>query len=111
MDEKGTTIGPGSEEKVPVAQISRFSTTDSSESVNYLNQLLFRLSMATITIAEEKFNRILNDVEVLIEDVVSILDQDEIAKKRMAEVKATPSIGNSEAELDTYLKKRGVKVD
>lgn len=66
--------------------------------------------MTTITVSEEKFNRVLSDVEVLIEDVASLFDQDEIAKKRLVEVKLSPSMGKSEKELDTYLKKRGVKI-
>ena len=66
--------------------------------------------MTTITISEEKFNKVIADVEKLIEDVSSLLDQDEIAKKRMAEIKTDPSIGKSEKELDNYLKRRGVKV-
>ena len=67
--------------------------------------------MATITISEEKLDKVLADVETLIEDVSSLLDQDEIAKKRMNEVRANPSVGKSEKELDEYLKKRGVKFD
>ena len=67
--------------------------------------------MATITIPEEKFNKVLSDVENLIEDVADLFDQDEIAKKRIADIKTNPSIGKSEKELDDYLKKRGVKVD
>ncbi len=55
-------------------------------------------------------NKVLTDVEVLIEDVVSIFDQNEIAQKRLVEIRADPSIGKSEQELDEYLKKRGVKV-
>ena len=67
--------------------------------------------MATITLSEEKFNKVITDVENLIEDVAELFDQDETAKKRLAEMKANPSIGKSEKELDDYLKKRGVKVD
>ncbi len=67
--------------------------------------------MATITVSEEKFNKVISDVENLIEDVAELFDQDETAKKRLAEIKANPSIGKSEKELDDYLKKRGVKVD
>ena len=67
--------------------------------------------MGTITISEEKFNKVINDVELLIEDVASIFDQDEIAKKRLEDIKTNPSIGKSEKELDDYLKKRGVKID
>ena len=67
--------------------------------------------MGNITISEEKFNKVLSDVETLIEDVSSLFDQDEIAKKRIAEIKSNTSIGKSEKELDSYLKQRGVKVD
>ena len=66
--------------------------------------------MATITISEEKFNKVLADVENLIEDVSSLFDQDDITKKRLEEIKTSPSIGKSEKELDEYLRKRGVKV-
>ena len=67
--------------------------------------------MATVTMSEEKFNKVIADVENLIEDVADLFDQDEIAKKRIKDIKADPSIGKSEKELDDYLKKRGVKVD
>lgn len=66
--------------------------------------------MVNIIISEEKFNKVLADVETLIEDVGSLFDQDEIARKRMDEIKTNPSIGKSEKELDEYLKRRGVKV-
>lgn len=69
------------------------------------------MTMATITISEEKFDKVLTDVETLIEDVAALFDQDEIAEKRLAEIKADPSIGKSETELDSYLKKRGVKIE
>lgn len=67
--------------------------------------------MSTIAISQEKLNRLLTDVETLIEDVSSILDQDELAKKRLSEVKSNPSISISEHELDAYLTKRGVKIE
>lgn len=38
-------------------------------------------------------------------------DQDEIAKKRIADIKKNPSIGKSEADLQVYLKKRGIKIE
>ena len=66
--------------------------------------------MASIVISEAKLDKVLSDVEVLIEDVVSLISQDEIAKKRLAEIRANPSLGKSEKELDLYLKKRGVKI-
>jgi len=70
-----------------------------------------RYNMATISVSEEKFNKVMADVETLIEDVSVLFDQDEIAKRRLQDVKKNPSIGKSERELDDYLKKRGVKID
>ncbi len=67
--------------------------------------------MGSITISEEKFNKLMADVEALIEDATSLFDQDEIAKQRMKDIKENPSIGKSEKELDTYLKKRGVQLN
>ena len=67
--------------------------------------------MGTITISEEKFNKVIADVEALIEDVSSLFEQDELAKQRMKEIKANPSIGKSEKDLDAYIKKRGVKIE
>jgi hypothetical protein len=67
--------------------------------------------MTTINVSREKLDCILADVEHLIEDVSALLDQDEIAKKRMAEIQTNPSIGKSEKELDEYLKQRGVNVE
>ena len=67
--------------------------------------------MSGISISEEKFHKVLEDVENLIEDVAELLDQDEIVKKRMADIKLNPSIGKSEKDIDAYLKKRGVKID
>jgi hypothetical protein len=68
-------------------------------------------AMAMINIPEEKLNKVLADVEMLIEDVADIVDQDEIVKKRLEDIKEYPSTGKSEKELDEYLKKRGVKID
>lgn len=66
--------------------------------------------MGTITIPEEKFHKVLTDVETLIADVTALFDQDEIARQRLAQIKEAPSIGKSEKDLDAYLKRRGVKV-
>ena len=65
--------------------------------------------MGNITVSEEKFNKVLSDVETLIEDVSSLFDQDEIARKRIAEIKANPSIGKSEKELDAYFTRKRIK--
>lgn len=67
--------------------------------------------MPAVTVSEEKFHKVLADVEILIEDVASLLSQDELAKRRVADIKANPSIGKSEKELEDYLRKRGVKID
>ena len=67
--------------------------------------------MAAISIPEETFSKILTDVETLIEDVASLLDQDEIAKKKLAELKADSSLEKNEKYLNDYLKRRGVKID
>ena len=53
-------------------------------------------------------NRVLVDVEVLVEGVANLFNQDEIAKKRLVEIKKDPTILKSENELNDYLKKRGV---
>ncbi|MEK6868247.1 MAG: hypothetical protein AABX98_05500 [Nanoarchaeota archaeon] len=66
--------------------------------------------MALVTISEDKLQKVLHDVEVLIEDVASLVNQDKTAKQRLTEVKANPSIGKSEKDLDDYLKKRGIKI-
>lgn len=67
--------------------------------------------MATITVSEEQLGRVLTDVETLIRDVGSLLDSDDVVKKRLAQIRANPSIGKSEEELDEYLQKRGVQID
>ena len=66
--------------------------------------------MGAITVSEEKLDTIIADFEVLIEDIASIVDQDMIAKKRLADIKKNPSLGKSEKYLYNYLRNRGVKV-
>ena len=67
--------------------------------------------MTSVSIPREKFDKVLTDIEILIKDVGSLLNLDNIAKRRLAEVKKNPSILKSEKELNQYLKKRGIKVD
>ncbi len=67
--------------------------------------------MTAITVSQEKLDRVLADVETLIEDVSLLLDQDAIAKRRLDEIKANPSLARSEQELNAYLKKRGVEIE
>ncbi|MBI4149172.1 hypothetical protein HY491_01870 [Candidatus Woesearchaeota archaeon] len=66
--------------------------------------------MANITVSEEKFSKVIADVENLVQDVTDMFDQDRIAKERIADIEADPSIGKTEKELDSYLKKRGVQI-
>ncbi|KHO54071.1 MAG: hypothetical protein QT10_C0020G0006 [archaeon GW2011_AR19] len=56
--------------------------------------------MKLINIPKDTLNKVLVDVEVLIGDVASLLNQDEIAKKRLIEIKKNPSIALSEEELN-----------
>ena len=65
--------------------------------------------MTQITVSQDKLEKVLTDMEVLINDVASLFDQDKIVKKRLADIKADPSISKSEEELNDYLKKRGIK--
>ncbi|HLC84554.1 MAG TPA: hypothetical protein VJH22_02060 [Candidatus Nanoarchaeia archaeon] len=67
--------------------------------------------MGNITISEEKFNKVLSDVETLIQDVAELLSQDDVGKQRRAEILQNPSLGKSEKELDDYLRKRGLALD
>ncbi len=62
--------------------------------------------MKQITVSQEKLNEVLKDMENLITHVSSLFDQDEIVKKRILDIQKNPSIGKSESELDSYLKKR-----
>ncbi len=67
--------------------------------------------METLSISKEKFSKILEDFEVLINDVESALSEENlIVRKRMNDIKINPSIGKTEKELDSYLKSRGVKI-
>jgi len=64
-----------------------------------------------MTISRGRFKKVLTDFEVLLEDVTSLVNRDDIVKQRISEIKSDPSIGRSEKELDSYLRKRGAKVD
>ena len=65
--------------------------------------------METITIPKVAFNKILGDVETLIDDVEKALDIK--VSQRINDLKTGKVNGKSEKELDNYLKKRGVKVE
>lgn len=55
------------------------------------------------------FTKILEDVEVLIDDVESALDTK--VRKRIKDIKTHKIEGKSETDLDNYLKNRGVKIE
>ena len=65
--------------------------------------------METVTVPKEVFNKILSDVEILIDDVEMALDVK--VRKRISDIETGKVKGKTEKELDDYLKKRGVKVD
>jgi|GEM_PF-1610058 len=67
--------------------------------------------MGTISISEDRFKKVLADVEALVKDVTALIDRDDVVKQRIAEIKANPSLGKTEKELDDYLKRRGVEID
>ncbi|MDP7323732.1 MAG: hypothetical protein QF632_03145 [Candidatus Woesearchaeota archaeon] len=64
--------------------------------------------MSSITISDEKRKIAM---EKLIDQIVTLTGQESVAMKRLEEIKKDPSIAISEAEIDAYLKKRGVKLD
>ena len=65
--------------------------------------------MDTITIPKEAFTKILNDVEILIDDVELALDSK--VQQRLQDIKTGKVNGKTEEELEDYLKKRGIKVE
>ncbi|PIN76059.1 hypothetical protein COV18_01395 [Candidatus Woesearchaeota archaeon CG10_big_fil_rev_8_21_14_0_10_37_12] len=67
--------------------------------------------MTTITIQKEKLSKVLEDVEVLIQDVSELVDQNMLVKQRIANIQKSPEAYKTEEELDTYLKKRGVNIE
>ncbi len=68
--------------------------------------------MESVNIPKHKLSRVIEDVEKLVSDVENLAgDQDNVAKQRLDDVKRGGVEGKSEKELDSYLKKRGVKID
>lgn len=68
--------------------------------------------MATITVSKNEFKKLISDVEIVINDVESILsNEDKLIKKRIKDIESGKVKGKTEEELDNYLKKRGVKID
>jgi len=67
--------------------------------------------MQTLQVKKSDLSRILETAEVLVDEVEQILSQDEIAKRRIEDIKTGKIKGKTENDLDDYLKKRGVKID
>lgn len=67
--------------------------------------------MEQVQVTKSDLSGILQTVEVLIDKIEHVLSQDEIAKVRIADIKTGRVQGRTEAELDEYLKKRGVKFE
>ncbi|MEK6858177.1 MAG: hypothetical protein AABX39_06325 [Nanoarchaeota archaeon] len=63
--------------------------------------------METIAVPKAFFGKILDDVEVLIDDVETALD--EKVKQRILEVESGKVKGKTEKEYKEYLAKRGIK--
>jgi hypothetical protein len=72
---------------------------------------LYNYMPETITLSKDRFRKVLTDFEVLLEDVTELVNHDDLVRQRIADVKTNPSIGKTEEDLDSYLKKRGIKVD
>ena len=66
--------------------------------------------MERVQVQKEDFSDILRTIERLIDKVENILSRDEIAKSRIMDIKEGKIQGRTETELDSYLKKRGVKL-
>jgi len=65
--------------------------------------------METVAVPKDVFEKILEDVEILIDDVESALDQK--VRKKVHDIETGSITGKTEKDLDTYLKKRGVAID
>jgi len=67
--------------------------------------------MTTVSVPREQLAKILTDVEVLIADVAALVDDEAVARQRLAAMRENPSTRRSEEELDAYLAQRGVELD
>ena len=65
--------------------------------------------METVTIPKEIFSKILADVETLLEDMEIALNTK--VKQRINDIETKKIEGKTEKDLDSYLKKRGIKVE
>ena len=67
--------------------------------------------MSIVHVQKSDFNKILDTAESLIDEVEQVLSQDDIVRKRLDDIRKRNTKGRTEAELNKYLKGRGVKVD
>lgn len=67
--------------------------------------------MEQIQVRKTDFHQILQAAEMLLDKMEHALSQDEIAKRRMLDVRTGKIRGGTEEELHAYLKKRGVKIE
>ncbi len=65
--------------------------------------------MESVTIPKEMLDKILTDVEILIDDVEAALDKKVQERRKNIETKNVQ--GKTEEDLHAYLKKRGVHVE
>ncbi|HLD42555.1 MAG TPA: hypothetical protein VJB08_01050 [Candidatus Nanoarchaeia archaeon] len=66
--------------------------------------------METVSIPKQKLDEVMSDVERLVSHFEELIDEDQVAKKRITDIKEGRIAGKSERELDKYLEKRGVNV-
>ena len=74
----------------------------------YINKVKDIILMETVTIPKKVFKRILDDVQILIDDVEMALDAK--VQQRIEDIESGKEKGKSENEYYEYLKKRGIKV-
>jgi hypothetical protein len=68
--------------------------------------------MDTISVSKSRLGELVLDVEKLVTDFESLTDFDDaVLAARIDDVKSGKVKGGSEAELDKYLRKRGVKIE
>ncbi len=64
--------------------------------------------MTSVIVPTDKLDKVLRDMEMLVEDVALLMNQEEVVKKRISDIKVNPSIALSEKELEDYIHKRGL---
>lgn len=62
--------------------------------------------METINVRKNDFNKILDTMEILIEDFENVLSQNEIVTQRIEEIETGKIKGKTEEDYKLYLQKR-----